>query len=206
MLSCRDIAPWLNTHSPTACGGKVVAPATKGGMHFQRPQGGCPVFAAKGGIYTGAPKGAHLASAAILYTSRGRSPQPVREASAGPGQNPWRPGPKARRRHQPSRRSRVNLREYWKAPPRSQSRSRPRRKAPEPTKKSCEKCASFPHSLFLFPYSFCSSASGAGASSSGVPSSSVSSAGSAVSAASPVSSGSSASTAGVSSFFSSTGG
>ena len=48
----------------------------------------------------------------VLYTSRGRSPQPVREASAGPGQNPWRPGPKARRRHQPSRRSRVNLREY----------------------------------------------------------------------------------------------
>ena len=94
MLSCRDIAPWLNTHSPTACGGKVVAPATKGGMHFQRPQSGCPVFAAKGGIYTGAPKGAHLASAAILYTSRGRSPQPVREASAGPGQNPWRPGPR----------------------------------------------------------------------------------------------------------------
>ena len=48
------------------------------------------------------PKGAHPASAAILYNSRGRSPQPVREASAGPGQNPWRPGPEARRRHQPS--------------------------------------------------------------------------------------------------------
>ena len=29
----------------------------------------------------------------VLHTSRGRSPQPVREASAGPGQNPWRPGP-----------------------------------------------------------------------------------------------------------------
>ena len=48
--------------APPNCGGKVVAPATKGGMHFQRPQGGCMVFAAKGGIYTGAPKGAHLAS------------------------------------------------------------------------------------------------------------------------------------------------
>ena len=59
-----------------------------------------------------APKAPYLASAAILYNSRGWSPQPVREASAGPGQNPWRPGPKARRRHQPSRRSRVNLREY----------------------------------------------------------------------------------------------
>ncbi len=30
----------------------------------------------------------------VLYTSRGRSPQPVREASAGPGQNPGSPGPK----------------------------------------------------------------------------------------------------------------
>ena len=58
MLSCRGMAPCLSTHSPTACGGKVVAPDTKGGRHFQRPQGGCPVFAAKGGIYTGAPKGA----------------------------------------------------------------------------------------------------------------------------------------------------
>ena len=38
------------------------------------------VFAAKGGIYTGAPKGAHLASAAILYNSRGRSPQPACKA------------------------------------------------------------------------------------------------------------------------------
>ena len=36
-------------------------------------------------------------------TPEGGSPQPVREASAGPGQNPWRPGPKARRRHHPSR-------------------------------------------------------------------------------------------------------
>ena len=34
MLSCRVMAPLLSTHSPTACGGKVVATATKGGMHF----------------------------------------------------------------------------------------------------------------------------------------------------------------------------
>ncbi len=57
MLSCRDMAPWLSIHSAPACGGgkgtgfiggaprpanpvtcfppgKVVAPATKGGMHF----------------------------------------------------------------------------------------------------------------------------------------------------------------------------
>ena len=31
-------------YSAPACGGKVVAPATKGGMHFRRPQGGCMVL------------------------------------------------------------------------------------------------------------------------------------------------------------------
>ena len=31
MLSCRDMASWLSIHSAPACGGKVVAPATKGG-------------------------------------------------------------------------------------------------------------------------------------------------------------------------------
>ena len=110
----------------------MVAPATKRGA-FPRPQGGCMIFAAKGGIRNGA-EGAHLASAAVLYTSRGRSTQPACKASADHRQNPWRPGPKARRRHQPSRRSRVNLREYWKAPHRS--RSRPRYKAPEPSSPS----------------------------------------------------------------------
>ena len=61
-------------------------------------------------------------------TPEGESPQPVREASAGPGQNPWRPGPKARRRHQPSpAKAGVNLREYSPAPPRSRSRPRHRR-------------------------------------------------------------------------------
>ena len=108
--------------------GKGGGDSHQRGNAFPTPAGRlcCMVSAAKGDIYTGAPKGAHLASAAILYTSRGRSPQTVREASAGPGQNPWRPGPKARRRHQPSpAKAGVNLWEYWKAPPRSRSRSRP---------------------------------------------------------------------------------
>ena len=39
MLSCRDIAPWLSIHSAPACGGKVVAPATKGGNSFPTPAG-----------------------------------------------------------------------------------------------------------------------------------------------------------------------
>ena len=47
MLSCRDIAPCLNIHSPTTCGGKVVAPATKGGISITR-QGGCQGFIIRG--------------------------------------------------------------------------------------------------------------------------------------------------------------
>ena len=39
--------------------GKVVAPATKGGMHFLARQGGCMVFAAKGGIKNGAEGAVH---------------------------------------------------------------------------------------------------------------------------------------------------
>ena len=70
------------------------------------------VFAAKDGIYTGAPKGAHLASAAVLYNSRGRSPQPACKAKPITGRTLGAQGRQARRRHQPSRRSRVNLWEY----------------------------------------------------------------------------------------------
>ena len=56
---------------PTGQGGGA---SHQRGKAFPRPQGGCMVFAAKGGIKNGARKGAHLASAAILYNSRGRKP------------------------------------------------------------------------------------------------------------------------------------
>ena len=158
MLSCRDMAPLLSTHSPTA-------PRVEGGAVSHQKGGEC-IFSPAGRLYgfrrqrrhkKRRPKGRHTFPAGTVsqtigkpfngqakgllwltwrsyagspqyyLTPEGESPQPVREASAGPGQNPWRPGPKARRRHQPSRRSRVNLREYWQAPPRSRSRPRHRR-------------------------------------------------------------------------------
>ena len=114
-------------YSAPACGGKVVVPATKGGMHFQRPQGGCKGFRRQRRHKKWRQRRRTSPAQRYYITPEGESPQPVREASAGPGQNPWRPGPEARRRHQPSRRSRVNLREYWQAPPRSRSRPRHRR-------------------------------------------------------------------------------
>ena len=68
----------------------------------------------------------------IHITPEGGSPEPACKASADHRQNPWRPGPKARRRHQPSRPSgREGLREYRKAPPRSRSRPRRRRLNPQ---------------------------------------------------------------------------
>ena len=89
------------------------------------------VFAAKGGIKNGARKGAvpprwngtsYLPRAKALNPSGRRQPVPDRPLGAQ--------GRKARRRHQPSRRSRVNLREYRQAPPRFRSRSRPRHRRP----------------------------------------------------------------------------
>ena len=83
MLSCRDMAPWLSTHSapskrgwqrnwihrgaprpanPVTCfpSGKVVAPATKGGLHFLARRAVVRFFLLpQGSIYTGAHKGAH---------------------------------------------------------------------------------------------------------------------------------------------------
>ena len=101
MLSCRGMAPWLSTHSPPA-GGKVVAPATKRGA-FPTPAGR---------LYDFRRQRRHKKWRLWRRTSpaqryyippEGESPQPVREASAGPGQNPGSPGPKARRLAQPSR-------------------------------------------------------------------------------------------------------
>ena len=48
MLSCRDMAPWLSIHSPTTKWGEGGGASHQRGMHFQRPQGGCMVFAAPG--------------------------------------------------------------------------------------------------------------------------------------------------------------
>ena len=120
------------------------APATKGGSHyssgaslacFPTPAGRLYGFSRQRRHKKRRPKGRRTSLAQRYYiTPEGESPQPVREASAGPGQNPGSPGPKARRRHQPSRRSRVNLREYRKAPPKSRSRPRRRRLNPQSPK------------------------------------------------------------------------
>ena len=67
-------------------------------------------------------------------TPEGESPQPACKAKPITGRTLAAQGRQARRLPQPSpAKAGVNLREYWKAPPRSRSRSRPRRKAPEPS-------------------------------------------------------------------------
>ena len=88
-------------YSAPACGGKVVAPATKGGMHFLARQGGCMV------LYKLAPsiilKAAHhgLCPLSGANTTLGTEGQQAR----------WMP-------YAPLRQTRRPLREYRKAPPR----------------------------------------------------------------------------------------
>ena len=100
MLPCRDMAPWLSTHSAPACGGKVVAPATKGGS--PSPARRLYGFRRQRRHKKWRPKAPYLASAAILYNSRGRSPQPACKAKPITGRTLAAQGRKARRLAQPS--------------------------------------------------------------------------------------------------------
>ena len=107
--------------NPVTCfpPGKVVAPATKGGLHFHARQGGCMVFAAKGGIKNGV-EGAvprQRSDTIKLPRAEARSPsgrrQPVPDRTLGAqGQRPGgaiNPRPRKRastfgntRKHRPS--------------------------------------------------------------------------------------------------------
>ena len=80
MLSCRDMAPWLSIHSPTTKWGKGGGASHQRGMHFRRPQGGCTVFAAKGGIRNGARKRRTSPAQRYYITPEGGSPEPACKA------------------------------------------------------------------------------------------------------------------------------
>ena len=60
-----------------------------------------------------------------IYLPRAKALNPACKAKPITGRTLGAQGRQARRRHQPSRRSRVNLREYRQAPPRSRSQPRP---------------------------------------------------------------------------------
>ena len=108
-----------------------MAPATKGGRRRKAavilaPQGAVPpqsVSRLKGRPFYGQAMGqlrltwrSYAGPPQYYITPWAGRPSTSPKGGADPGLNPWRPGPKARRRHQPSRRSRVNLREYRQAP------------------------------------------------------------------------------------------
>ena len=104
MLSCRGMAPWLSTHSPTACGGKVVAPATKGGgMHFQRPPGRLYGFRRQRRYKKWRRKRRTSPAQRYYITPEGESPQPACKAKPITGRTLATQGRKARRLAQPSR-------------------------------------------------------------------------------------------------------
>ena len=86
------------------------------GVHFHRAKPGCMVFAAVRRHLYWRRKAPTSPVQRVFITPEGGARRTGPEGGADPGLNPWRPGPKARRRHQPSQRSRVNLREYRQAP------------------------------------------------------------------------------------------
>ena len=75
--------------APPNCGGKVVAPATKGG-HFLARQGGCMVFAAKGGIKNGAEGAVPRQRSDTIYLPRARALNPPVRRSRSQAE-PWQP-------------------------------------------------------------------------------------------------------------------
>ena len=68
------MAPLLSTHSPTAPRGEGGGASHQRGNAFPTPTGRLYGFRRQRRYKNGARKGAHLASAAILYNSRGREP------------------------------------------------------------------------------------------------------------------------------------
>ena len=110
-------------YSATACGERWWRQPPKGEMHFLARQGGCMVFAAKGGIKI-APQRALTSPAQRYYiTPEGGALNPSGRRQPVPDRTLAAQGRKARRLAQPSpAKAGVNLREYWKAPPRSRSR------------------------------------------------------------------------------------
>ena len=95
MLSCGDMAPGLSIHSAPRLRGKGSGASHQRGNAFPRPQGGCMVFAAKGGIKNGA-EGAvppQWNGTSYLPRAEARSPsgrrQPVPDRTlAAQGQRP----------------------------------------------------------------------------------------------------------------------
>ena len=81
----------LLSHRPA--GRRWCRKAPKGGA-FPTPAGRLYGFRRQRRHKKWRPRAPYLPSGTVLHTSRGRSPQPVREASADPGQNPGSPGPK----------------------------------------------------------------------------------------------------------------
>ena len=90
-----------------------MAPATKGGLHFPRPQGGCKGFRRQRRHKKWRPIGRRTSPAQRYFiTPEGGALNPSERRQPVPDRTLGAQGRQARRRHHPSRRSRVNLREY----------------------------------------------------------------------------------------------
>ena len=106
----------LPSGGDAAAGGRRGAFPSPAGRFacFPRAKPGCMVLPPAGGIQNGAARRCTSPAERYYITPWTGRPSNRPEGEADPGQNPWRPGPQARRRHQPSARRAVNLREYGK--------------------------------------------------------------------------------------------
>ena len=77
MLSCRDMAPWLSTHSPTAPRGEGGGASHQRGNAFPQAERGWPVFRRpQGGIKNGAEGAVPRQRSDTIYLPRARALNP----------------------------------------------------------------------------------------------------------------------------------
>ena len=161
MLSCRDMAPWLNTHSPTTKWREGGGASHQRGTAFPRTPGRLYGFRRQRRYKKWRRRRRTSPAQRYYIPPEGGSPEPVREASAGPGQNPWRIGPKGLaapstltpvRACQPSgileSTAQVQVPIPIPTAPQAPEPSRPKGACPSWKQKNCEITRSFFVSLF----------------------------------------------------------
>ena len=104
MLSCRDMAPWLSTHSAPSKRGKGGGASHQRGNAFPRAERGRSVFRRSSGRYKNWRRKRRTSPAQRYYiTPEGESPQTACKAKPITGRTLAAQGRKARRLAQPSR-------------------------------------------------------------------------------------------------------
>ena len=103
MLFCRDMAPWLNIHSPTTEWGEGGGASHQRGNAFPRPPGRLYGFRRQRGYKKWRRRRRTSPAQRYYITPEGESPEPACKAKPITGRTLTAQGRKARRLAQPSR-------------------------------------------------------------------------------------------------------